>query len=225
MQRDCYRCGSPIEEQLAFCSTCGAPQIRVSRAPDPPSHAPDGLGSDLTSSSQPAPLPPFPADLARGAGIEWKYFLRITAPLAAFIGILTIPLTPLGLLVLLPASLIWSISRYRQRYPAPLRRRTRCAHGRSYGTPYLWFLSGCCFLAAISLNPAKYRELVLNVTQEAATRNPDPQVQQTLQWFATPDGLIVFTAIVLVINLVIALVVGIGSGALAVALGKARNRP
>ena len=75
-------------------------------------------------------------------------------------------------------------------------------------------------LAAISLNPAKYRELVLNVTQEAATKNPDPQVQQMLQWFATPDGLIVFTAIFLAFILVIALVVGMGSGALAVALGK-----
>ena len=60
---------------------------------------------------------------------------------------------------------------------------------------------------------------------EIAAQNPDPQAQQMLQWFATPHGFIVFTAIGLVTILLIFLVIGMGSGALAVALGKARNRP
>ncbi|HSK43294.1 MAG TPA: hypothetical protein VLA83_05330, partial [Candidatus Binatia bacterium] len=60
---------------------------------------------------------------------------------------------------------------------------------------------------------------------EAVSRNPDPQAQQTLQWLTTPDGLIFATVIAMAMVLVAFLVIGIASGALAVAMGKPRNRP
>lgn len=80
------------------------------------------------------------------------------------------------------------------------------------------------FLVAVSLNQANYREEMINMIRERAAQTADPQAQQMLQWFATPDGLIVFFAIFLSLFLLIFLIIGMSSGALAVALGKARNR-
>ncbi|HXA85821.1 MAG TPA: hypothetical protein VNZ47_12140 [Candidatus Dormibacteraeota bacterium] len=165
-----------------------------------------------------------PAELASLVGIDWKYFLRAAAPLAFLTGMLTVVLPPLGLFILLPATLVWSIARYRRQRPVPLRSGQGAAMGTvmamlSFGV-FLFFS-----LAAIYFKPTEYRDFVLGRIHEAAARNPDPQTQQTLQWLATPDGLIVSTVIAMGMILMVFLVVGLASGALAVALGKGRKRP
>ena len=66
---------------------------------------------------------------------------------------------------------------------------------------------------------------MVNLIQQRAAQSPDAQTQQMLQWFATTDGLITVTVIGLAFMLVVFLIVGLGSGALAVALGKSQNRP
>ena len=81
-----------------------------------------------------------------------------------------------------------------------------------------------CFLATITLWRTQYREAMIARIHEIAAQNPDPQAQQVLQWFATPDGLLTFTAIALATVLIAFLVIGMSSGALAVSLTKARNR-
>jgi hypothetical protein len=157
-------------------------------------------------------------------GIDWKYFLRTAAPLAFLTGMLTVALPALGLFILLPASLVWSIARYRRQRPVPLRRGQGAAMGTliavlSFGV-FLFF-----FLAGIYFKPSEYRDFALGRIHEAAARNPDPQSQQMLQWLATPDGLVVSTVIAMGMILIVFLVIGMGSGALAVALGKDRKRP
>jgi len=82
-----------------------------------------------------------------------------------------------------------------------------------------------CFLAAINLWRTQYREMMIARIHEIAAQNPDPQAQQMTQWFATPHGLIFLTAIGMGTILLAFLVIGMGSGTLAVALGKGRNRP
>jgi hypothetical protein len=136
---------------------------------------------------------------------------------------LTVAFAPLGLFVALPAVLFWTISSYRRRRPAPLRTGQGAAMGAltallSFAV-YLFFKLGHLYFRT-----AEYRAFELATIHEIAARNSDPQTQQILQWFATPDGLIVFTALGLGTILVIFLVIGIGSGALAVALGKPRNQ-
>ncbi len=181
------------------------------------------MGSD-SASPQPAPLSPPAAGLTRVTGIEWKHFFRTAAPLAAFTGILTVPLAPLGLFVLLPASLIWAISRYRQHSIAPLRGGQGARMGALMGLlSFAFFLA--FFLVTLSLNRAKYYEPMINMLRERAAQAPDLQTQQALQWFATTNGLITITAMGLAFILVVFLVVGMSSGALAAVLGKTRNRP
>lgn len=82
-----------------------------------------------------------------------------------------------------------------------------------------------CFLVTITLWRTQYRELMIARISEIAAQNPDPQAQQMTQWFTTPHGFMVFTAIGLGTILLIFLIIGMGSGALAIALGRARNRP
>ncbi len=223
MQRDCFRCRQPIEEQVAFCSACGAPQIRVSRPVEQPSEEPVLPEVELTA-DQIAAVSGVPANLVGRSGIQWKSFARTAAPMAAFTGMLTALLPALGLFVLLPVSLIVAIYIYRRTRPAPMRGGQGARMGALMGL--LSFVSfRVFFLIAISLNQPKYREIIVNKIQEIAAQNPDQQAQQMLQWFATPDGLITFTVMFLLTILVFFLIIGMSSGALAVSLAKARNRP
>ena len=82
------------------------------------------------------------AGLALSTGIAWKDFIRAAAPLAALTGILTVPLAPLGLFVLLPANLIWAIARYRRNRPLAIRAGQGARMGARDGSAELCLLSG-----------------------------------------------------------------------------------
>jgi hypothetical protein len=222
MQNICYRCGHPIEGQTAFCAACGAPQIRVS-TPEQPLEVSDKQPQDLPHVLPERPFPPS-GGLALSTGIAWKDFIHAATPLAAVTGIVTVPLAPLGLFVLLPANLIWAIARYRRNRPLAIRAGQGARMGAVMGVMSFGFFLPC-FLATITLWRTPYREMMIARINEIAAQNPDPQAQQMTQWLATPHGLIVSTAIGLGGILLVFLVIGLGSGALAVAMGKARNRP
>lgn len=143
--------------------------------------------------------------------------------MAAFTGMLTAIMPLVGLFILLPSSLIAAIYIYRKNRPAPMRGGQGARLGALMGLLSFIFFA-LFFLVAVSLNEPKYREIMVNVVHEAAAQNPDQQVQQVLQWFATTDGLITFTVVILAAILLVFLIIGIGSGALAVTLNKARNR-
>jgi hypothetical protein len=211
-----------MEDQLAFCPSCGAPQIRVSRAQEQPPEAQE-LPEASSPANQPQTDPPLSGGFAPVAGIEWKHFLRTAAPLAAVSGMFTVLVPPLGLFILLPAGLIWALNSYRKRRPSLMGAGQGARMGALMGLLSFGFFA-VFFLAAVYLNQAKYREVIVNKIQERAAQTPDLQAQQALQWFATPDGLIVFTAIFLATLLIAFLIIGLASGALAVALGKGRNR-
>jgi hypothetical protein len=222
MQSDCHRCGHPIEGQLAFCSACGAPQIRVSRAIEPSQQETAIANPGLSPS--PSPVSPLPIEPSATSGIDWKYFLRTAVPLAALTDVLTMTLHPLALFVFLPANLVWAISRYRRHRPIAMRSGQGARMGALMGLlSFTFFLA--FFLVTISFQHAQYSDIMITRIHEISAQNPDPQAQQMLQWFATPDGLITFTAIALVTILLICLVLGTGSGAVAIALGKDRKRP
>ena len=222
MQRDCYRCRQLIEEQVAFCSACGAPQIRVSRPSEQLSEIPALPGMEITAEQLVAVKTP--ADLVDRSGIQWKSFARTAAPLAAFTGLLTVLAPPLGFFILLPASLILSIYIYRRTRPAPMHGGQGARMGALMGLLSFIFFAAF-FLVAVFQNQPEYREIIVNKVHEVVAQNPDRQVQQTLQWFVTTDGLIALTVMILAVILLVFLVIGMGSGALAVTLGKSRNRP
>jgi hypothetical protein len=221
MQSDCHRCGHPIEGQLAFCPACGAPQIRVSRASEPAQQ--ETAVSDSGLPAPPLPGSHFPVQLSTSAGIDWRYFLRTAIPLAVLTDVLTVTLHPLALFVFLPANLVWAISRYRRHGALNIGTGQGARMGAMMGLlSFAFFLA--YFLVGLSFLHAQYREVMIAQIHQISAQNPDPQAQQMLQWFATPDGLITFTAIALITILLICLAVGSGSGAMAIALRKDRKR-
>jgi cytochrome b561 len=223
MQRDCYRCRQPIEEQVAFCSACGAPQIRVSRPQEQTSEEPTLPEVELTT-EQIAAVSGVPANLVGRSGIQWKSFARTAAPMAALTGILTVLIPPLGYFILLPASLILSIHIYRRRRPAPMRGGQGARLGAMMG--FFSFIFFAIFLIGIfCLSPSVYQASVMDAIQQMASWNPGQQVQQLKQLASTHDGLVAFTLIHLAAALISFLLIGMSSGALAVSLAKARNRP
>jgi hypothetical protein len=134
-----------------------------------------------------------------------------------------VALHPLALFVFLPANLVWAISRYRRHRPVAIGSGQGAQMGAIMGLlSFAFFLA--YFLVGLAFLHAQYRELMVTQIHQLSAQNPDPQAQQMLQWFATPDGLITFTAIALVTILLICLAVGSGSGAMAIALRKDRNR-
>jgi hypothetical protein len=222
MQRDCFRCRQPIEEQVAFCSACGAPQIRVSRPQEQPTEELALPEVELTT-EQIAAVSGVPANLVGRSGIQWKSFARTAAPIAALTGMLTVVI-PLGLFVFLPTSLILAIHIYRRSRPAPIRRGQGARMGALMGL--LSFGSFLIFtLADVFRNQTEYRNLNLNKLRDLAAQTSDPQSQQIFQWLATPQGFILLSAVALGFILLIFLIIGMSSGALAVSLAKARNRP
>jgi hypothetical protein len=221
MPSDCHRCGHPIEGQIAFCPACGAPQVRVSRPSETSQEETIAADSGIPAPS--LPLSALPSELSTTLGIDWKYFLRTAIPLAALTDVLTMTLHPLTLFVFLPANLVWAISRYRRHRPLAIRRGQGARMGAMMGLLSFTFFFAF-FLISISFQRNQYRDIIITQLHQISAQNPDPQAQQMLQWFATPDGLITFTAIALVTILLVCLAVGTGSGAVAVALGKDQKR-
>jgi hypothetical protein len=174
MEIQCYKCGAALEEGTPFCERCRAPQIRVVTAA--PEYSP-GLAE--------IPYPNTSSDR-----IEWPVAFRAAA-IAGSVGAFLM-LTPLGLLGLgMVTSGLLAIVIYRSRAP-------ECALSAGAGTR-LGALSGLIGSAVfavlatlgilISHKGPWLREKMLESIQEAAARSSDPQAQQAVEFFKTPQGL------------------------------------
>jgi hypothetical protein len=199
MERDCYRCGSRIDETALFCPACKAPQIRVSNPSEGNRQALPG------EESTGGGYPPFPAD----AGIHWGAFFRAAALLSPIPGFLTLVFFPIGLLVVFPLSLSSAMARYRRYHAGRLSGGQGARMGAFMGL--LSFASlAVIFFAVLPWS----RPIMIERVHEFAARNPDPQIQAQMLWFATPDGFVALAIFSLLFVLVCFLIVGMASGAL-----------
>jgi hypothetical protein len=216
MERPCYRCGASIDEQIVFCPACGAAQIRVS-APRDYSDLPEvstvPVSQDYPHAPEVLPMGDGPFSLTE---VRWKKFLRIALPFALTNGLVTLPLGMLGWLLIVPASVLWSIFLYRRQVPGAALTPGRGARmGATLGLLSAGFFS-MVLVTVAAVKPDDFRALMLQALQQAAAQNPDPQVQQMLQsWFQGPNGMAVFVAIFAITALVIFLVCTSTAGALA----------
>ena len=199
-----------MDENAVFCPTCGAAQIKVTARP--PENQDRPAAKNPESGWNPA-TGDFPA-IAHPDGIHWGAFVRIASPLAALTGIVAWLFFP-AVLIALPLSLRRTIVRYRPFHAGAL----TSGQGARLGA-FMALLSFTAFmilfLPVILLN----RAALITKIHETALQNPDPQIQQTMLWFATNTGLIVFIAFMLLFMFVIFLVIGLVGGAL-----MTRNRP
>jgi hypothetical protein len=227
MDHPCYKCGHNVEDGKAFCSQCGAPQIRVAM-PEPavPSVAGNVSASDLPVFSLDPPMVSRPGSAsALSTGIEWPMAIRACA-VAALISALVMAL---GLMVPLLAGLgagFLAVTLYRRKNPAwNVTGRSGAQLGAVCGL--LFFGVSAVFeslAVAVFHTGGQVRQKMLEALQQAASRTTDPQVQAAFERLKTPEGL----AAMLILGIVVLLLVSIAAGSIAGALTGAflgrRNR-
>jgi hypothetical protein len=207
-----------VEQGTAFCPQCRAPQIRVAV---PEIVIPSGIASDSTVTSLPAY---FGAPLT--TRIEWSQALPATALAGLITALLMMtPLAYFGFGMLIGGSL--SVVFYRRRVPVA---NVTPGMGARLGM-VSGILGGGIFAALLSVGTTLFhawdsvRAKLIEVVEQTAARNPDPQTQQALEFFKSPDGIVLLLTTAL-IGALIAFVIfsGLG-GALGAAFLRRKEHP
>ncbi len=207
-----------MEQGTAFCPQCRAPQIRVAV---PENFAPSGIIADSGASSFPAY---FGSPLT--TRIEWSQALPATALAGLIAAVLMMtPLAIFGLGMLIGGSL--SVVFYRRRIAAA---NVTPGMGARLGM-VTGILGGGIFAALLSIATVLFhawdtlRGKLIEVVEQTAARNPDPQAQQAMEFFKSPDGIVLLLAAA-VIGTLVAFVIfsGLG-GALGAALLRRKEHP
>lgn len=218
MEYPCHQCGAAVEQGTAFCPQCRAPQIRVAV---PEIVIPSGIASDSTVTSLPAY---FGAPLT--TRIEWSQALPATALAGLITALLMMtPLAYFGFGMLIGGSL--SVVFYRRRVPVA---NVTPGMGARLGM-VSGILGGGIFAALLSVGTTLFhawdsvRAKLIEVVEQTAARNPDPQTQQALEFFKSPDGIVLLLTTAL-IGALIAFVIfsGLG-GALGAAFLRRKEHP
>jgi len=172
-----------VEEGVAFCPHCQAPQIRV-LAPEP----------GVISSPLPEQSPPLPASYPASSHpsvIDWQHALR-AAGLAVLIA--TVPLTfvfgaPLGLNIMAAGFL--SVALYRRRIPVPISASVGFRLGAVSGALGFGVLA-ILFAAAdpILHSWQKIRDLMLDRVQQSMAATQNPQAPEVMEFLKTPAGMV-----------------------------------
>lgn len=196
---------------MAFCPQCNAPQIRVS--------VPEVLTPAEMTSDAAASLPPAYFGSPLTTRIEWSQALPATALAGLIAAVLMMtPLAVFGLGMLIGGSL--SVVFYRRRIPVA---NVTPGMGARLGM-VTGVLGSAIFAALLSIASMVFdawdgiRQKLIEVVEQTAARNPDPQAQQALEFFKSPQGMVVLLTSAL-IGIVVAFVIfsGLG-GALGAAL-------
>ena len=218
MEYPCHHCGTAVEQGTAFCPQCRAPQIRVAV---PETVTPSGITYDPAVSSLPAY---FGAPLT--TRIEWSQALPATALAGLITAVLMMtPLAYFGFGMLIGGGL--SVVFYRRRIPVA---NVTPGMGARLGM-VSGILGGGIFAALLSIGIMLFhawdsvRAKLIEVVEQTAARNPDPQAQQALEFFKSPQGIVLLLTTAL-IGALIAFVIfsGLG-GALGAALLRRKEHP
>ena len=211
MEHACYKCGTSVEDGIAFCPQCNAPQIHVSTVPEVE------VAAAPQSALEQVGLP--------SHAIQWSQGL----PAAALAGLISAILMPAALGVFglgLVAAGALAVMFYRRRNPA--------AHITPGVGARLGAVSGILGFGLFSIfegvkvlvfhRGGELRAAILQAIQQSAARTSDPQALQMLDYLKTDPGIVVmigFSLFVMFAVFVIFLTLG---GAIGAALLRAKDR-
>jgi hypothetical protein len=205
MERPCYQCGAVVEDGIAFCRGCSAPQIRVASAP-----AETAIATEVTQDSAPyGSAPPI-------TGVAWPHAL----PSAAQAGLIA------AILMVIPLGASFGLGMLAAGFLSVLFYRRRVFHANlTYGLgARLGALSGVfgfgifAILTAVGTSVfhsgGELRAALMTAVEQAASRNSDPQAQQLLQYLKTPQGLVLVMIMGLIMMFFLFLILSILGGVL-----------
>jgi hypothetical protein len=228
MDHPCHKCGNSVEDGKAFCSQCGAPQIRVA-VPEPSAQTVAGSVSSSEPSVFPLDSPIVSGTLnppALSTSIHWPRAFRacaIAALISAFVMALrmTVPLLAgLGAGVL-------AVILYHRRNPAwSVNARSGAQVGALSGLLFFGISAVLKSLeVAVFHGGVQVRQTILEALQQAASRSTDPEVQAALDRFKTPEGMAAMIILFLVVLFLFSVFVSSLAGAMTGAFLGRRNRP
>jgi hypothetical protein len=221
MEQPCYKCRQAVEEGVAFCPHCSAPQIRVVIAePAPPS-----LAFAAAGESQDLPVLPASQTLpVLALPMQWSQALRPCA-LAALVASLLM-FMGLNLFVAMFSVGFLAVVFYRQRRREIMIKATAGAGLGALGG-LLWFAMSSVLEAMMVIllhkGPELRNELIVRI-QQAASQTSDPQVQAVFERLKTQGGLEVLMLTGLVFAFLASIVLGGLGGALGGAILGRRDR-
>jgi hypothetical protein len=214
----CHQCGAAVEQGTAFCPQCRAPQIRVAV---PEAVTPSGLSFDPST-------PPLPAYFGSPLAIriEWSQALPASALAGLIAAVLMMsPLAYFGLGMLIGGSL--SVVFYRRRMPVA---HVTPGMGARLGM-VSGLLGGAIFAALLSIGTMLFsrwdsiREKLIEVVEQTAARNPDPQTRQAMEFLKSPQGIVLLLSMALIGTLVAFVIFSGLGGALGAALLRRKEHP
>lgn len=207
-----------VEEGIAFCPQCSAPQIRVAVA---------GATIQATIASQAALGETTPHDsLLPATAIDWPQALPAAA-LAGFIAavLMVIPLGASFGLGMLAAGFLCVLF-YRRRVPNANPSPWMGARLGAVSGALGFVLFGVLTLLETTLFRAgsEFRSALVQAVEQAAARNHDPQAQQMLQYLKTPQGLVVVMVMGLTAMFFVFLIFSSLGGAVGAAILRRKGR-
>ncbi|MGA2413522.1 MAG: hypothetical protein ABSF59_03695 [Candidatus Sulfotelmatobacter sp.] len=215
MDHPCYKCGHAVEDGKAFCSQCGAPQIRVAIAEPAPDLAASGeavtaLGGEVeagfTGPASPVPVtwPHAPSQIAScalAAGV---------AALLMFVG--------LNPFVAAIVAGFLAVSFARRGSTSGLRAGAGAKLGALSGLLLFGASTILEMLAVVLLHKgAEIRTQMMEKLQQAAARYPGPEVKPFLEFVNSPDGFAIMLVASLIFGLVAFILLSSLGGALSAA--------
>jgi hypothetical protein len=228
MDHPCHKCGNSVEDGKAFCSQCGAPQIRV---PVPELSVQTVTGS--VSSSDPSVFPLDPPIVsgtlsppALSTAIRWPTAFRacaIAALIAFLVTALRLMVPPLAVL----GAGFLAVILYRRRNPTW---SINAGSGAQLGAVSGLLFSGIsAIFAALALAllqaGGQVRQAMLDALQQLAARSNDPQVQAALDLLKSQEGLASKLLSGMVVLVLVSIAAGCIAGAITGAFLSRKNRP
>jgi hypothetical protein len=186
MEQPCYKCGQTVEEGIAFCPHCSAPQIRVVIA-EPPI-LPLAFAA-ATAAQDAAPLPASQTVPVLALPMQWSEAFRPCA-LAALLASLLMSLGLNPFVAMLSVGFL-AVFFYRQRR-REIAIKPSVGAGLGALAGLLWFAMSSILEALVVIvlhkGPELSGELIKRIQQAAAQTN-DPQVLSVFERLRSPGGL------------------------------------
>jgi hypothetical protein len=212
MEQPCYKCGQTVDEGIAFCPHCGAPQIRVVVSEAAPAPA---AAFDSAAASRDSALPTSQTVPVLAVPMQWSQATKPCA-LAALIAAVAMVLELVVPLIAVVGAGFLAVAFYRRRSPGAIvgaaagaRLGALCGFLCSIMTAALWALR-----IALLHEGDQLHKFLLDMIQQTALRFPDAQHQADLQLLRSPTGLVLMVICMLIAGFVVFLVSGTLGGAL-----------
>src|SRR5271166_4874295 len=190
VEHPCYRCQALIDEGIAFCPHCGAPQIRVvppeeNMPASPPATPSPNAPAEFPLPTQPPPSwPPGTMPYALSPGVQWNVAWQGALMAGAGAAVLTaVPIVSLGCCLWMLGAGALSVALYQRRAPG-----TVITPGTGMKLGALAGVFGFAINAVVTTvsfvtfrSNSDFRRAMQEQMEKQMGSNPDPKVQEMMQ--------------------------------------------